>query len=116
MIVDRGTFIACAVVAVVALIRDLLARPSVPPLLGRAPLSSLSKGGAFKATRRPPTRCGSGPTADGEPSGGSLQLLCINDELLRQFDLSPCVLQCPPRAPASPSRPTALVPVRLDRS
>jgi|SRR5579859_5456450 len=41
---------------------------------------------------------------------------CINDELLGQFDLSRRASQGSPQTLASPLRPTALVPVRLDRS
>ena len=44
-----------------------------------------------------------------------IPLSCINDELLEQFDLSPCVSPGPPRTLAFPLRPRALAPVRLDR-
>jgi hypothetical protein len=43
-----------------------------------------------------------------------MRLSCINDELLNHFDLSPCVSPGPPRTLASPLRPIALAPVRLD--
>lgn len=39
-----------------------------------------------------------------------------NDEPLEQFDLSCCASSGPPQTLAFPLRPTALVPVRLDRS
>ena len=44
----------------------------------------------------------------------NMPLSHINDELLEQFDLSPCVLPDPPRTLAFPLRPRALAPVRLD--
>ncbi len=40
----------------------------------------------------------------------------ISDELPEQFDPSRCVSPGPPQTPAFLLRPTALVPVRLDRS
>jgi hypothetical protein len=40
----------------------------------------------------------------------------ISDELPEQFDPSRCASPGPPQTPAFPLLPTALVPVRLDRS
>src|ERR1700722_1102289 len=48
-------------------------------------------------------------------SFGSHAMSCINDELLKQFDLSPCVLLGPPRTLASPLRPIAHARVRPGR-
>src|SRR5579859_1728756 len=44
-----------------------------------------------------------------------MPLSCINDELLKQFDLSPCVSLGLRRMLASPLPPIALAPVRPDR-